>query len=61
MERWKAYMKSSEAEWRHVEAIPAHIEAIPAIEERLPAPGPWEPDDVGAPWFSDCEPLPRAT
>ena len=54
MQRWKAYMKSSEAEWRRAEAIPA-------AEERVPAPAPEEPDDIGAPWFPDCEPFPRAT
>jgi hypothetical protein len=53
MQRWKAYMKSSEAAWRRAETIQ------PA-EERVPVPPSDEPD-IGAPWFPDCEPFPRAT
>jgi hypothetical protein len=47
-------MKSSEAAWRRAETIQ------PA-EERVPVPASDEPDDIGAPWFPDCEPFPRAT
>lgn len=51
MQRWKAYMESSEVEQRRAEAIAGDARRLPI----------WEPDDVGAPWFPDCEPFPRAT
>ena len=54
MQRWKAYMESTEADRRRAEAMPSR-------EQQLPAPESPEPDDVGAPWFPDCEPFPRAT
>lgn len=54
MQRWKAYMESTEADRRRAELPPFG-------ERQLPAPGSPEPDEVGAPWFPDCEPFPRAT
>ena len=54
MQRWKAYMESAKAEQRRAEAIPAG-------EKQFPAPESKEHDEIGAPWFPDCEPFPRAT
>ena len=54
MQRWKAYMESTEADRRRPEALPLG-------QRPVPAPEPAEPDDFGTPWFPDCEPFPRAT
>jgi hypothetical protein len=47
-------MESTNAERRRAEAMRSD-------ERQLPAPAPENPDDIGAPWFPDCEPFPRAT
>ncbi len=54
MDRWKAYIAAAEAERRRAERFPAY-------EPQPTAPPPMESPDVGAPWFPDCEPYPRAT
>ena len=54
MQRWKTYMESAKADRRRAAAISPGEKQVPALE-------PKEPDDIGAPWFPDCEPLPRAT
>ncbi len=48
MQRWKAYMISSEA------AL-CRAEAAAAAAKRIPMPTPDEPYDIGAPWFPDRE------
>lgn len=52
MQRWKQYLASTEAD-RHRE------DAAPAGEPSTPEP--LDSEFIGAPWFPDCEPLPRAT
>jgi hypothetical protein len=54
MQRWKAYMESTKADRRPTEALPFGERQVPLPE----SPGP---DEIGAPWFPDCEPWPRAT
>jgi hypothetical protein len=54
MQRWKAYLKSIEVYRRRAPAAPAGKSSLPDAE-------PNDPDDIGAPWFPDCEPFPRAT